>query len=119
MPDAANKLYPTIESVMQWTTLHCNRSVRPFFCTNTHVEPIHGRSESFYLPVLIGAGKLRTNLVVPAGMFTDCKPYDGDTALAAARLTEIVPPTTQLGIRTKYVKGLLAVTVVVKVSLNG
>lgn len=52
------------------------------------------------VPVVIGAGRFRTIFVVPAPTFTDCSPFEGATAVAAAPLMEIVPPTTQLGMRT-------------------
>jgi hypothetical protein len=62
--------------------------MRPYFCTNRHVKPTHERSE-VSLPVLIGAGRLRTNFVVPPGIDTACRPFDGDTAYPAWDTNEV------------------------------
>lgn len=51
-------------------------------------------------PMVIGAGNSSTNLVVPALAATAWRPFTGLTALAALPFTAIVPPTTQLGMRT-------------------
>jgi len=68
----------------------------------------------------MGAGRFKTKLDLPAGKVTASKPFEfGFAAVAAAPFTLIVPPDTQLGIRTKYVNADVAVTVVVNVSLNG
>ena len=50
--------------------------------------------------MVISAGRFSTSVVVPALTLTACSPLTGETDFAFAPLTEIVPPVTQLGIRT-------------------